>query len=292
MRCRYVAGSGRLTVAGEGAETVALDASNLVARCFERAAPGELGNVDLHCVNRIPLARGLGSSTAAAACGLIAGWEWTSASWTADQLFRELADIDGHDDNAAACAHGGIVATHRRARRQAASGTNVVPHPTTSTSDADCPDAASDDDVVVLDFATPAWLTPVVIIPSRELATAEARAVLPASYDRLAAIAQVANAVALTCALTRDDQSLLRRVLDTDQLHEPQRAALVPELALVRDHLPDEALGATLSGAGPTVLAWASPASIDDVIAAVTPHVGDARVVALTVEPTGAALLA
>ena len=67
----------------------------------DAASRGKLKDYDLVCTNEIPVARGLGSSTAAAALGLIAGWTVAEVSWSPLDLFKELARIDGHGDNAA-----------------------------------------------------------------------------------------------------------------------------------------------------------------------------------------------
>lgn len=240
---RVRSGSGTVVVRGHGADgSLPADASNVVARAFEQAAGSSLGQlgIDLQCDNAIAPARGLGSSTAAAACGLVAGWHHVGHEWDEDELYVELARIDGHPDNAAACAYGGVVLC----RGGAEPGT---------------------DDVVPLGAVD--WLVPVAVVPDRQLATAEARAVLPTSYPR----GDVARAMAATSLLVGGllggHPELVEEALEGDVLHEPHRAALVPELVEVREAAGHtRALGATLSGAGPTVIVWCEPGDVDQVV--------------------------
>lgn len=230
---RVSRGRGNVHIRGEGEKSLASDATNLVARSLDDAAEGTVNQdrdrLDLHCTNRIPLARGLGSSTAAAATGVLAGWELAKRNWTADELFDALVAIDGHPDNAAACAYGGIVLAQTRS--------DGIIQPTLI----DCP--------LPLRF--------IAIVPNRELETAAARAALPGTYSQDETVQAMGAAALMVLALERGDQDLLREVLHADVIHERQRSELIPELAEARmaiSHAP--ALGATVSGAGPTVLVW------------------------------------
>lgn len=226
-------GSGRVVVRGEGEGTLAADSSNLVARAFEVAAGRDIAaaGIDLRCDNRIPVARGLGSSTAAAACGLIAGWHVAGVDWDEDSLFDALSELDGHPDNAAACAYGGVVL---------------------------CRDLGTAVDVTPLGRVD--WITPVLVVPAREVPTTEARAALPETYARAEVVRAIGAASMLVGGLIGGHPELVADALHADVLHEQYRAALVPELAAVREVVPDTgALGATLSGAGPSVLVWCEP---------------------------------
>ncbi|MCW2956870.1 MAG: serine kinase [Thermoleophilia bacterium] len=262
-------GSGVVRVEGEGAATLPADDTNLVARAFAQAAGQSIADaeVDLRCVNRIPPARGLGSSTAAAACGLIAGWEVAGHEWGPDELDDALAELDGHPDNAAACAYGGLVLCHDRP---------------------DTPGEEAHLDVIALGPAD--WLRLVAVIPDRSLETSAARAVLPATYDRSVAVQAVGGAALLAAGLVGGHVELLADALHTDVLHEPQRAELVPELREVRESLAaaTQALGATLSGAGPTVLAWCEPDTVDQAAGALTIDFHEHTILPLAVAEEGA----
>lgn len=261
-RVQVRSGRGSVRVAGHGAGSLPEDASNLVARAFEIAAGRsiEAAGVDLHCDNRIPPARGLGSSTAAAACGLIAGWHHAGTEWDEETLGDALTELDGHPDNAAACAHGGIVLCH---------------------------DTGEALDVVPLGAVD--WIAPLAVVPDRELSTAEARSALPESYPRTDVVRAISSAALLVGGLLGGHPELVEDALHADVVHEPHRAKLVPELAEVREAVAaTRALGATLSGAGPTVLVWCEPADADQAFGSLSIDFPECEVLRLPCAPDGA----
>ncbi|MCB0877983.1 MAG: homoserine kinase [Thermoleophilia bacterium] len=261
---RVKKGSGTVVVSGHGAGSLPTDSTNLVARAFEQAAGTSIAaaGVDLHCRNDVPPARGLGSSTAAAACGLVAGWTWAEREWDADSLFDALAALDGHPDNAAACAYGGVVLCHV---------------------------GAVDEPIDVVELGAVDWIVPVVVIPDRELATSEARGVVPASYDRHDVVRALGGVSLLVGGLVGGHPELVEDALESDVLHEPQRATLVPELAEVREAVDHtNALGATLSGAGPTVLVWCEPDAAVQAVGALQIDFPEAEVLELACTHDGA----
>jgi homoserine kinase len=97
---------------------------------------------------------------------------------------------------------------------------------------------------------------PIAVIPETRVATAESRAALPESVPRADAVFTVARATLLGAALAAGDARLLAASSE-DRLHETYRVAAAPHLAELRADLPPGALGATLSGSGPTVIVWA-----------------------------------
>jgi homoserine kinase len=100
----------------------------------------------------------------------------------------------------------------------------------------------------------------VVVVPEQRLSTAAARAALPAEVPHADAVYTATRAALLVAAVGASDPDLLRDALD-DRLHEPYRAAMAPLLASVRERLAGDGAvyGATLSGAGPSVLVWCEP---------------------------------
>ncbi len=249
---RVTKGSGEVDVRGEGADSLPTNAANLVARAFEQASGTSIvdAGVNLRCDNTIPPARGLGSSTAAAACGLVAGWHWAEHEWDDDELFEALATLDGHPDNAAACAYGGVVLCH-------------------------------EDDVIPLGALD--WIAPVAVIPDRELSTEQARAALPASYDRADVVRAIGAASMLVGGLIGGHPELVEDALEQDVVHEPHRAALVPELAEIREAASHtSALGATLSGAGPAVLVWCEPVGLDQTVGSLQIDFPELRVIPIS----------
>lgn len=197
---------------------IARDRRNLVVRAFERLHPAD--RFTFRIASGIPLSGGLGSSAAAIVAGLMA----------ADHLFELDADVfklacevEGHPDNVAAAVHGGFVVC---------AGGEVVR------------------------FDAPTGLEGILVIPHEPVRTAEARAALPAQVPMADAVHNVASTALLTLGLANGDWDLVARGLD-DRLHQPHRAHLYPRsAALVRDARGLGALGATISGAGPTVLVW------------------------------------
>jgi homoserine kinase len=197
---------------------VARDRRNLCVRAFERLHPAD--DFTFRISSAIPLSGGLGSSAAAIVAGLMA----------ADHLFELDADlfalaceIEGHPDNVAAALHGGVT-------------------------------ICADGDVTRID--PPSGLEGVLVVPHEAVRTAQARAALPSRLPLADAVFNVAHVALLTLGLARGDWELVGRGLE-DRLHQPHRAHLYPRSAeLVREARGLGALGATISGAGPTVLVW------------------------------------
>lgn len=183
--------------------------------------------------NQIPLSRGLGSSAAATVGGLVAARELAGDAGAAalpDERILELAAAaEGHPDNAAAAIYGGfvVVATRDGAPR-------------------------------AVRFDPPAMLTCALFIPERPLSTAAMRAALPESVPLRDAVHNLGAAALCVAAFATGDLDLLRAAT-VDRLHEPYRAAAVyPELPLLVAAAREAgALGACLSGAGSTVIAFA-----------------------------------
>ena len=224
-----------VTWEGEGADELPIDGTDLVSRAIARTLEqqrGIWGDVDmppfeLRGVNRIPLERGLGSSSAAVVAGVsLAGTLLGSVGfdYRTHTTFLYAAELEGHPDNAAPAIHGGltIVTPNGYVHR-------IEPHPS---------------------------LSPVVFVPERfRLPTVEARNALPSSVDRRDAVFNIGHAALAVVAVERGDLALLLVAL-RDRLHERVRASLVPETAELLENLRREEVPACLSGAGPSVLAF------------------------------------
>jgi len=204
-----------------GVETdldVPRDRTNLVVQAFERLAPAD--DFTFRISSQVPLNGGLGSSAAAIVCGLLA----------ADHLFELDADVlshaaalEGHPDNVAAALSGGFVV---------------------------CADGGA------VRFDPPAGLEAVVVIPHEPVRTSEARAALPPEVPMADAVFNVAHGALLVLGLERGDWDLVGRGL-ADALHQPRRAHLYPRsMELLSEARSLGAVGASISGAGPTVLVW------------------------------------
>jgi homoserine kinase len=197
------------------------DESNLCVRAFsDLHAPD---GITFRISSEIPLAAGLGSSGAAIVAALLAADHMYELALPREELFARAARIEGHPDNVAASLYGGFV-------------------------------VCGDGQVATLE--PPSGLEAVAVIPAEQVPTEEARAALPAEVPLADATFNVAHASILTLGLARADLTLIARGLD-DRLHQQHRERLYPRsIELVKGARNLGALGATISGAGPTVLFW------------------------------------
>ncbi len=211
------------------------DRSNLVVRAFERLHPAD--GLRFQIASEIPLTGGLGSSAAAIVAGLVAADRFAGGG--AD-LLALAGEIEGHPDNVAAALHGGFVV---------------------------CADGRADR------FAPPAGIEAVLVVPAEAVRTAAARAALPAEIPLAEAVFNTAHGALLMVGLVTGDADLISRGL-ADRLHQPRRAHLFPRSHdLLGRAAALGALGATISGAGPTVLFWCRAdrvAAVLDVLAEAT----------------------
>ena len=219
-------------IEGEGAGRLAINDKNVVARGVRlayEAAGRPFQGVALTCVNRIPPARGLGSSAAAWVGGLVAGNALLGSPLDRETLLGLAARAEGHPDNVAAALLGGLTVSCGTPE-----GARAVTLPVPSTL---------------------RWIT---LVPDITSSTAEARAVLPPSVPRAHAVFNVQRVALLLAALQAGRTDVLAVALD-DRLHQPQRRRLFPWMPdVVAAACRAGALGCVLSGAGPSMLAVAS----------------------------------
>jgi homoserine kinase len=221
----------RVTVAieGEGAGRLDTGAGNVVARAARmayEAAGRPFPGAAIRCVNRIPPARGLGSSAAAWVGGLVAANAMLGLPLERDALLALACRAEGHPDNVAAALLGGLTVS-----------------------------CVTGESVVALSLPVPANLLWVVLVPDTESSTREARAVLPETVKRTDAVFNLQRMGLLLAALALDRVDVLGMAME-DRLHQPQRQALFPWMdAVRRAALEAGALGCVLSGAGPSLLA-------------------------------------
>ncbi len=232
-----------IEVTGHGEETAAAGEEHLVVRAMRAgfaALGGQPPGIALRCANAIPHGRGLGSSAAAICSGLLAARALVSGGETAlpdEALFRLAAELDGHPDNAAACLAGGI--TIAWTPRAGAVG----------------PPAATGGGPRLLRLPVPAGLRAVLCVPPFPLATTAARQALPAAIPHADASANAARSALLVAALTGAAEVLFTAT--EDFLHQPYRAAVMPDTAELVARLRRAGLAAVVSGAGPAVLVLA-----------------------------------
>jgi homoserine kinase len=242
------AGDISIVVEGEGLSELPTDKSNVMAGAVVRGltaagvADADRLSFEIKALNRIPLARGLGSSAAAFVGALFAGAALAGASGSIDDLPGSCADLfpddltdrlfaaadefEGHPDNASAAIFGGLVASAR-----------------------------VDGVLTARLIAVPEETIPVVAIPELRLPTNEMRAVLPNKVPMEDAVHNASRMAAGIAALEAGDVTGFALLAD-DRLHQPYRAAKYRAMpALISAAVGAGAVSASLAGAGSSVLA-------------------------------------
>ena len=231
---------------------VPTDRSNLCVRAFELLHPAD--GVTFQIRSEIPTAAGLGSSAAAIVAGLTAA----DHMYELDAPVLDLAvELEGHPDNVAAAFLGGFV---------------ICPGP--------------GEEPARLDPAP--GLEGVLAIPDHEVPTAEARAAMPAELPVAEAVHNVGHAALLVLGLAKDDFSLIGRGL-RDLMHQPRRRSLYPRSMELLERAEElGAVGATISGAGPTVLFWCHWQQTGSVMERLRVEAPDCEIRRATFAPGGA----
>lgn len=221
-----------VVISGEGEKTVPRNASHLVVKSIARGfaeAGLELPGLRLECVNRIPHGRGLGSSSAAIVGGLALARELipTGHEVLNDQRFLQVAtEIEGHPDNVAPAILGGFTIAWMQGNPALGRAIRLAPSQR---------------------------LEPVVLIPQTKLATQRARELLPEAVPHADAAANAARSALLVHAITQAPELLLEATKDL--LHQDYRRFAYPHSHAIMTELRKAGIPATISGAGPTVLA-------------------------------------
>ena len=260
--------SALISYRGPNADQIPRDASNLILKAMQSAAPAmhaSLPSVELDVQNDIPLGVGLGSSAAAIIAGILLGGKLCGTELSSADALRLAAEIEGHPDNVAAALHGGFVVA-------------AMPEGAESilTAKANVSQA--------LDF--------VAVIPDVALPTEKARAVLPAQYSRRDVVANLQRTALLAANFFAGGE--LSPELFNDRLHQPYRAPLVPGIAECLAFRHADLAGIFLSGAGSAVMAIARHNSkeIGEALVEEFRRKGTAsRSVALKADNSGAKLL-
>jgi homoserine kinase len=240
------------------------DSSNLILRAaratYERVGAAYPG-FELRCTNRIIFNRGLGSSAAAIGCGVLFANECLGRPLDGAALLDLATALEGHPDNVAPCLFGGARVALR----------------------------TEDGHVLQSHLSVALALTAVCFVPEHDVPTVHARGVLPTSVSMSDAVFNVARASLMVAALSSGRADLLSEA-SRDRLHQPYRLPLFPAGATLLDAaMQAGALGAYISGAGPTVLALCQShdqiASVSRTFAAVAADLqvpGSTLVLALT----------
>lgn len=237
----------RISVSGEGAQGVPLDDAHLVVRAINRglqAAGVTVSGLDVKCRNSIPHSRGLGSSASAVVGGLAvaAGLVRTAGVGTplsTETLIQLSSEFEGHPDNASASVLGGP----------------VVSWSEVSSNSRPAGDEGNTPGVEYFARALPVHpeIRAYVMVPEVESSTAITRGLLPDAVARTDAVFNVSRAALAVVALTSEPKLLMTAT--QDRLHQEYRAPVMPATAALVQWLRERDVPATVSGAGPTVLA-------------------------------------
>ncbi|MFD8529140.1 homoserine kinase [Streptosporangium canum] len=277
-----------IEVTGEGAGELDDGEGHLIVRTmrltFDRMGLPQPRGIRLRCLNRIPHARGLGSSSAAICAGILAARALAGAPYPAvdgpdpaggqagpgrpaarpeftdDDVFALATEIEGHPDNVAPCLAGGLTIAWTD-QSNAPHMVKLIPH---------------------------ADIRPVAIIPRHRLSTEVARGLLPKDVPHSDASANAGRAALLVAALTERPERELLLAATEDRLHQNYRAPAMPQSADLVQRLRGLGVPTVVSGAGPTILAF-STVDTQDLIA---PEVGtDWHIQPLDVETRGACVV-
>jgi homoserine kinase len=241
-----------------GGLAVSSSRENLIVKAFESLRPAD--GIAFRLRSEIPLTRGLGSSSAAIVAGLYAADHLYELALSKEEMLARATAIEGHPDNVAAAIYGGFVVC-----------------------------GMGDGAPTAARFDPPEGLEGIVVIPPDEVSTKLAREAIPAEVPLADAVANVSAAAMLVLGLRSSDLDLLARGLE-DRIHQPRRRELYPRSMEIVDSARElGALGATISGAGPTVLVWTTWQDAGNVAAALEERcAGWAEVKRLPFSPLGA----
>jgi len=220
----------KVELEGRFTERIPADDTNLIVHTINRRL-NELGvarprGLRVRCVNDIPPNSGLGSSSSVLAIGLIAADTIAGRAFTAEGLMQRVAHFEGHADNAAGVAFGGLVLV-----------------------------VGEDEDHIWRRYEVPE-LTMVVVTPPAHYSTRQARALLPQAVPLADAVFNMSRLPLVIEALRNGDLDLLRVAAD-DRLHQRYRLALTPGAEEALSAATEVgAIGAVVSGSGPSLLAF------------------------------------
>lgn len=237
-----------IEIEGEGKESLPKDTRNIVwqsvIKVFNHPAvidkmvesPMASANFRLRLKNRIPLARGMGSSAAARLGGILAANALCGSVLSQTQILNLATELEGHPDNVTPALFGGL-----------------------------CISAIQDGEVQFIKLKPPKRLSGVVCVPEFELSTKKARSVLPKKISHADAVHNVSRVSLLLGALTNRSYPLLKMAME-DRLHQNFRKPLIPGFdQVVKNGYEAGAYGIALSGAGPSIFAFVSDSKAAEV---------------------------
>ncbi len=224
-----------LSIDGEGAGKLPTDANNPIVDAALQVydmAQKSCNGLRIHCINRVPIGSGLGSSSAAMLTGMLGANALLGDPFSQEEILKLAIETEGHPDNVAPAMLGGLVASIVHEER-------------------------------VISLKLPAranhgQIHLTVVWPEFDFPTKQARAILPKQVERKDAIYNISRAVLVTEALRTGDLELLGKAM-TDALHQPFRIPLIPGAQIAMEAARKAGAAAVaLSGAGPSLIAFSS----------------------------------
>ena len=218
-----------IEVYGEGQKSIPQNERNLTYRSYVRAL-AEMGKPPIPAhfkqINRIPSTRGLGSSATAVVGGILAANAMAGANWSKERILKLATELEGHPDNVAPAVYGGFTVA-----------------------------MGDGEDIKCQSFPIPRELVPVALIPQFELSTKKARSALPKTISHKDACQNIAHASMLVACMAKRDTRTMEGIF-RDKMHQPYRSPLIPGFEEMLTRCEEAgAIGAFLSGAGPTLMA-------------------------------------
>ena len=241
-----------LDISSKDATPIPIDENNLIywaVKTVYEECGKKLPGLRLIQENNIPMARGLGSSSACIVAGIMGANRLLGSPFSQQDLIHLAARIEGHPDNTTPALEGGLVASAMEAGR--------VYSVSVPVSEKIC-------------FA--------LFIPPFELKTEKARSVLPEQYSRADAVYNLSRSALMTASLFSGKLENLR-VAVQDRIHQPYRSGLIDDLDTVfRMSYELGSLGTYVSGAGPTIISMIESASCEEFIRSVAKHLEEKNV--------------
>ncbi len=219
-----------IQIQGEGEKDLPTDHTNLIVKAFllvlNKYSITPPFGLAIRCRNCIPVSSGLGSSSSAVIAGLLAAKKLYSLDIQDHRLLDIGLELEGHADNMAACLLGGLVIVVQDGNRLITRKLNIKPLQTT------------------------------IALPQIHLSTQRAREVLPENLPLHEVVFNIGRTALLITSLVSGDYSTLSTAMQ-DRVHQPYRLGLIPSAEnAIQAALNAGALGAALSGAGPSVIAF------------------------------------
>jgi homoserine kinase len=207
---------------------------------------------------QVPSGRGLGAS-ATARLGLAAGLNHLAGSpLTREGLLDLITALEHHPDNASPCLLGGFTVS-----------------------------GMVDGKVRCLSFPVSAEVKFVTLIPNFEIATGEARKLVPTTYSKADTVHSLNRAALISAAFASGNYEALRGVFD-DRVHQPYREKLIPQLSrVIREGVAAGAIGGWLSGSGSAIMCMTLQTEVEAISAAMHAELPESHMLVLTADNRG-----